>query len=138
MLQALDRRGGTLTRAALAVEIAVPEMRLPGLVAGLRRLLKDDELALEAYNEAYERSGSPNGWLSLSSTLGSASILHQQGNTEAAQKVMARYDGMQLLEMPAVWGDRLRALNEQIAEKLSGALLIIANSWFLMMRSGIG
>ena len=97
-------------------------------LAGLYRdLLKDDELALEAYNEAYERSGSPNGWLSLSSTLGSASILLQQGKTEAAQKVMARYDGTQLLEMPAVWGDKLRALNEEIAEKLSGALLTIAN-----------
>jgi hypothetical protein len=92
-----------------------------------RSLLKDDELALEAYNHAYERAGNSYGWLSLSSTLGSASILHQQGKTEAAQKVMARYDRTQLLEMPAVWGDKLRALNEQIAEKLSGALLIIAN-----------
>lgn len=39
VLQALDERGGVLLTAALAGKTGVPEFRLPGLLAGLRRVL---------------------------------------------------------------------------------------------------
>jgi hypothetical protein len=39
VLEALDERGGVLLIAALASRVGVPEFRLPGLLAGLRRVL---------------------------------------------------------------------------------------------------
>jgi|GEM_PF-277564 len=90
-------------------------------------VLKNDALALKAYDKAFERAGKSFGWLPISSTLGSASILLKQGKAEEAQKVMARYDASDVSQLAGVWGDKARALNEQIAEKLSGSLLMIAD-----------
>lgn len=42
VLAALDARGGTLTRAALARAAAIPPARLPGVLSGLVRLLNVD------------------------------------------------------------------------------------------------
>ncbi len=39
VLSALDERGGTMLMAALAGRVGVPEFRLPGLLAGMRRVL---------------------------------------------------------------------------------------------------
>lgn len=41
-LQALDERGGTLLRAALAQKLGEPELRMPGLIAAVRRVLNVD------------------------------------------------------------------------------------------------
>ena len=39
VLVALERRGGKLTRSALAKQIGVPTLRIGGIVSALRRLL---------------------------------------------------------------------------------------------------
>ncbi|MSR43484.1 MAG: hypothetical protein EXS19_05550, partial [Pedosphaera sp.] len=54
-------------------------------------------------------------------------ILLQQGKHEIAQKIMERFDSSDLLAMAPVWGDKVRALNEKIADKLSSSLLVIAD-----------
>jgi hypothetical protein len=41
-LQTLDERGGTLLRAALAQKLGEPELRMPGLIAAVRRVLNVD------------------------------------------------------------------------------------------------
>jgi len=89
--------------------------------------LKNDALALEAYDGAFARAGKSFGWLPLSSTLGAAAIHLKQGKAEEAQKVMARYDASDVAQLAGLWGDKMRAMNEQIAEKLSGSLLMIAD-----------
>ena len=90
-------------------------------------VLKNDALALEAYDKAFERTGKSFGWVSLSSTLGSAGILLKQDKAEEARRVMARYDASDIAQLAGVWGDKMRAMNQQIAEKLSASLLIIAD-----------
>ena len=41
-LLALDERGGTILRQALAQKLGEPELRIPGLIAALRRILNVD------------------------------------------------------------------------------------------------
>ena len=90
-------------------------------------LLANQEQALAAYNKAYECYGKSMGWVSISSTLNVATILLKQGKPADAQKIMARYDSSDVLRMGAVWGDKIRAANENIADKLSASLLVIAD-----------
>ncbi|MFN0080554.1 MAG: DUF4838 domain-containing protein [Prosthecobacter sp.] len=90
-------------------------------------LLANEEQALAAYNRAFECAGKSMGWLPISATLNAASILHQQDKAREAQKVMERYDSSDLLAMAPVWGDKMRAVNEKIADKLSSSLLVIAD-----------
>jgi len=90
-------------------------------------LLANQDQALASYNKAFECVGKSMGWLSISATINEASILLQQGKHEIAQKIMERYDSSDLVQMAGVWGDKMRALNEKIADKLSSSLLVIAD-----------
>ena len=90
-------------------------------------LLANDEQALASYSKAFECAGKSMGWLPISATINAASILIQQGKQQDAQKIMERYDSSDLLAMAPVWGDKMRALNEKIADKLGAALLVIAD-----------
>lgn len=90
-------------------------------------LLANQDKALASYNKAFECAGKSMGWLSISATINEASILLQQGKHEIAQKIMERFDSSDLLAMAPVWGDKVRALNEKIADKLSSSLLVIAD-----------
>lgn len=51
-LAALDERGGTMTRAALARALAVPPLRLAGMLTALRRLLNVEGYAVLSVDEA--------------------------------------------------------------------------------------
>ncbi len=51
VLEALDERGGVLLTAALAGKTGVPEFRLPGLLAGLRRVLNVEGYAVLSVDE---------------------------------------------------------------------------------------
>lgn len=90
-------------------------------------VLANQEQALAAYERAFACVGKSMSWLSLSATLNTALILLQQGKPEDAQKVMERYDSADLLAMAPVWGDKMRAVNEKVAAKLSSSLLVIAD-----------
>ena len=52
VLTSLDERGGKMTRAALATKIAVPVMRVGGLLSALRRLLNVDGYSVLSVDEA--------------------------------------------------------------------------------------
>jgi hypothetical protein len=52
MLEALDERGGKITRAALAARIAVPALRIGGVISALRRVLNLDGYAVLSVDEA--------------------------------------------------------------------------------------
>ncbi len=90
-------------------------------------VLGNQEQALAAYEKAFASVGKSMSWLSISATLNTASILLQQGKPQDAQKVMERYDSADLLAMAPIWGDKMRALSEKIADKLSAALLVIVD-----------
>jgi hypothetical protein len=90
-------------------------------------LLANEALALEAYAKAYAGSGKSLGWLPISATINEASLLLKQGKAQEAQKIMERYDTSDLVQMAPVWGDKMRALNEKIADKLGAALLVMAD-----------
>ena len=51
VLEALEERGGALLLAALAGKTGVPEFRLPGLLAGLRRVLNVEGYAVLSVDE---------------------------------------------------------------------------------------
>lgn len=53
-LQALDERGGRLTRAALAQKLALPPLRVQTMVAAMRRLLNVEGYDVLAVNETSE------------------------------------------------------------------------------------
>ncbi len=90
-------------------------------------LLANEGLAREAYAKAFASVGKSMGWLSISATINEASLLLKLGKTPEAQKIMERYDTSDLVQMAPLWGDKMRALNEQIAEKLSATLLVLAD-----------
>jgi hypothetical protein len=98
-----------------------------GLAEFYRDVLKDDARALNAYRTAFECAGKALGWLPISATLQEASLLLKQGNHQGAKQAMERYDAADLLAMAPVWGDKMRAVNETIAEKLASSLLVIAD-----------
>jgi ParB-like chromosome segregation protein Spo0J len=52
LLAALDERGGKLSRAALAQRLALPELRLSGLLSAARRLLNLDQAPVLVVDEA--------------------------------------------------------------------------------------
>ncbi len=52
LLAALDERGGKLSRAALAQKLALPEVRLNGMLSGARRILNVDQAAVLVQDEA--------------------------------------------------------------------------------------
>ncbi len=121
--------GGSAERdLKLAVELAPKSgeywHELGALYEGL---LANREEALTAYGRAYACSGKSFGWLSISATLNAATILLQLGKPQDARKVMERYDTSDLVQMAPVWGDKMRAANERIADKLSGSLLVLAD-----------
>jgi tetratricopeptide (TPR) repeat protein len=93
-----------------------------------RDLLKDDKRALDSYNKTFECAGKSYGWMPISVTLSAASILMKQEKYDEAFKVMQRYDESDLQQMAPVWGDRMRAANEQInakLEKKGNSLLVV-------------
>ena len=51
-LQALDERGGTMLRGALAQRLGEPEFRMPGIVAAMRRILNVEGYAVLAVDDA--------------------------------------------------------------------------------------
>lgn len=51
-LQALDERGGTMLRAALAQKLGEPELRMPGIVAAVRRVLNVEGYSVLSVDEA--------------------------------------------------------------------------------------
>jgi hypothetical protein len=51
-LSALDDRGGTILRQALAQKLGEPEFRIPGLVAAVRRILNVDGYAVLSVDDA--------------------------------------------------------------------------------------
>jgi len=51
-LQALDERGGTMLRSALAQKLGEPELRIPGIVAAMRRILNVEGYAVLAVEDA--------------------------------------------------------------------------------------
>jgi hypothetical protein len=53
-LQALDERGGSILRPTLAQRLGQPELRLPGIIAGLRRLLNVEGYSVLSVDEASE------------------------------------------------------------------------------------
>ncbi|WP_462329968.1 BREX-2 system phosphatase PglZ [Thiohalocapsa halophila] len=52
MLEALDERGGKITRAALATRIGIPSLRIGGAISALRRMLNVDGYAVLSVDEA--------------------------------------------------------------------------------------
>jgi hypothetical protein len=52
LLASLDERGGKLSRSALAQRLAVPELRLGGLLSAARRMLNVDQAAVLTVDEA--------------------------------------------------------------------------------------
>ena len=54
LLEALDQRGGKLTRGALAERLGVPPFRLGGIVSALRRILNVDGYDVLSVDEAAE------------------------------------------------------------------------------------
>jgi hypothetical protein len=52
LLAALDERGGKLSRVALAQRLALPELRLGGLLSAARRLLNLDQAPVLVVDEA--------------------------------------------------------------------------------------
>ena len=52
LLQALDERGGKLGRLALAQRLAMPEMRVSGMVSAARRVLNLDQAEILQVNDA--------------------------------------------------------------------------------------
>ncbi len=52
LLAALSERGGKLSRAALAQRLALPEMRLPGMLSAVRRVLNVDQAPVLIVDEA--------------------------------------------------------------------------------------
>ena len=54
LLAALEEHGGTLTRTALARRIGVQEVRLPGILATVRKLLNVDGYAVLSVDESGE------------------------------------------------------------------------------------
>ena len=51
LLEALNERGGKLSRSALAQRLGVPEMRLGGLLSAVRRMLNVDQAAILQIDE---------------------------------------------------------------------------------------
>ena len=90
-------------------------------------LLANDDLALAAFEKSFDCSGKSFSWVSISATLSSASMLHKQGKHQQAKLVMDRYDDSDLIEMAAIWSDKMRALNAQINDQLGASLLVIAD-----------
>lgn len=52
LLSALSERGGKLSRAALAQRLSLPEMRLPGMLSAVRRMLNVDQAPVLVVDEA--------------------------------------------------------------------------------------
>lgn len=52
VLAALENRAGTMTRAALAKELGMPDIRIPGLVSALRRVLNVEGYSVLSTDEA--------------------------------------------------------------------------------------
>lgn len=90
-------------------------------------LLANEALALDAYGKAFASSGKSFGWLPISATINEASVLLKQGKAQEARKIMERYDTSDLVQMAPVWGDKMRTLNEKIADKLGATLLVLAD-----------
>lgn len=90
-------------------------------------LLKNEDLAAEAFLKAFEISGKNIGWVSISSTLNSASLLLDQGQAEQAQRIIERYNPADLAQMAPVWRTKMEAMGAKIADKLSASLHIIAD-----------
>jgi tetratricopeptide (TPR) repeat protein len=123
------------TRAEKDLKLAVELAPAKGdywfpLADTYRDILKDDKQALDSYNKTFECSGKSYGWMPISVTLSAASILMKQEKYDEAFKVMQRYDDNDLQQMAPVWGDRMRAANEQINAKLekkgNSLLLVLA------------
>lgn len=51
-LQALDERGGTMLRSALAQRLGEPELRMPGILAAMRRILNIEGYAVLSVDDA--------------------------------------------------------------------------------------
>jgi hypothetical protein len=51
LLLALEQRGGKLSRTALARQLAVPEMRLAGMLSAVRRVLNVDQAPVVQVDE---------------------------------------------------------------------------------------
>jgi hypothetical protein len=51
-LQALEERGGTMLRSALAQKLGEPELRMPGIVAAMRRILNVEGYAVLSIDDA--------------------------------------------------------------------------------------
>lgn len=99
-------------------------LQLGDLYAGL---LKNEELALIAYHQAFELTGTANGWLPITATLNSATILLRQEKVVEAQQVMARFDDSDVLSMAPIWAEKVRKINAVVADKLADRLLILAD-----------
>jgi Domain of unknown function (DUF4838) len=91
-------------------------------------LLGDDEQALVAYNNVFQCTGKSMGWLSISSTIKVASILIKQGKSQEALQISERYDSSDMLQMAAVWGDKMREVKEKVASKLAASMLVISDN----------
>ena len=52
LLVSLSERGGKLSRAALAQRLALPEMRLGGLLSAVRRMLNVDQALVLVVDES--------------------------------------------------------------------------------------
>jgi hypothetical protein len=52
LLSALDERGGTVLRQALAQKLGESELRMPGLIAALRRILNVDGYSVLSVDDA--------------------------------------------------------------------------------------
>ena len=52
LLVSLSERGGKLTRAALAQRLALPEVRLGGLLSAVRRMLNVDQAPVLTVDES--------------------------------------------------------------------------------------
>lgn len=90
-------------------------------------LVKNEALALAAFDKAFEVNGKNFGWVSLSATINGATIAFQQGKVQDARKIMERYDSSDLAQIVPVWREKMVAVNEKIADKLSASLLVIAD-----------
>ena len=77
-LQALDERGGKLGRLALAQRLAMPEMRVSGMVSAARRVLNLDQAEILQVNDT-DQSVSLNRAL-LSRQFGLPSMGGRQGS----------------------------------------------------------
>jgi hypothetical protein len=76
-LMVLDERGGTILRPALAQKLGEPELRVPGLIAAVRRILNVDGYAVLSVDDTSGSVVLNRQLLEVQFELGQGESLHE-------------------------------------------------------------